>query len=200
MATDIQFTEVTTGDILGDGVFDQLMRSIKAHALEEYNAGRITGKDYATVYLGGMQAAIKEAVTFVLSEKAQEVEVDNKIKQGALIDSQKAMVDLQAAEIAPNGVKQRAVQDAQIAQLNAEVSYTASKEEVMEQSRIDNLALEALKAQQQNLATVGAGGLTPSTNDFAAANYMRQAVYDRARGQAFPEITFVAGGSYVKAT
>lgn len=200
MATDIQFTEVTTGDTSGTGVFDQLMRSIKAHITQEYEAGRITGKDYATVYLGGMQSAIKEAVTFVLSEKAQEAEVDNKIKQGALIDSQKAMVDLQAAEIAPNGVKQRAVQDAQIAQLNAETAYTASKETVMEESRIDNIAIEALKAQMQNLATVGAGGLTPSTNDFAAANYLRQAIYDRARGDSLPIITFTAGGNYVKAT
>lgn len=200
MATNIQFTEVTTGELTGTGVFDQLMRSIKAHTLEEYTAGRITGKDYATVYLGGMQSAIKEAVTYVLSEKMQEAEVDNKIKQGALIDSQKLMVDLQAAEIVPNGVKQRAVQDAQIAQLGAEIAYTASKEEVMEQSRIDNLALEALKAQMQNLATVGAGGLTPSSNDFAAANYLRQAIYDRARGEVLPEVTFVAGGNYVKAT
>lgn len=95
MATEIQFTEVTTGDISGTGVFDQLMRSIKAHITQEYEAGRITGKDYATVYLGGMQSAIKEAVTFVLQKDLVANNVEKATKEVANIEAQTALYERQ---------------------------------------------------------------------------------------------------------
>ena len=74
----------------------------------------------------------------------------------------------------------------------------------MELSRVDNLLLETLKAQMNNLSTVGVGGLTPSTTDFAAANSLRNAAYVRAQGGvspgALPGISFTSGSSYIKAT
>jgi len=85
---DIQFTDVTTGVVDGTGVFDQLMRSVKAHINEEYDNGRIKGQDYATVYLGALQSAMNQAITFVL-------EKDNKSKQSELIDTQIALYNRQ---------------------------------------------------------------------------------------------------------
>ena len=120
-------------------------------------------------------------------------------KESAMLTTQEQMLMAQKNEIAANAAKQRAVQDGQIAQMNAETAYTNSKQTVMVESRIDNLMLEALKAKLSHLSTVGAGGLTPSTNDFNTANSLISATYGRAKNYALPEITFAAGGAYTKA-
>ena len=121
-----------------------------------------------------------------------------------MLTEQKNMIVAQTAEIPANSIKQRAVQDGQIAQMTAETNYTNGKKTVMELSRVDNLLLETLKAQMNNLSTIGAGGLTPSATDFAAANSLRSAAYTRAQGGtspgALPGISFTAGSSYIKAT
>lgn len=119
--------------------------------------------------------------------------------ENAMLVTQEQMLMAQKNEIAPNAAKQRAVQDGQIAQMNAETAYTNSKQTVMVESRIDNLMLEALKAKLNHLSTVGAGGLTPSSNDFNTANSLISATYGRAKNQVLPEITFAAGGAYTKA-
>lgn len=121
------------------------------------------------------------------------------VSENAMLVTQEQMLMAQKNEIAPNAAKQRAVQDGQIAQMNAETAYTNSKQTVMVESRIDNLMLEALKAKLSHLSTVGAGGLTPSTNDFNTANSLISATYGRAKNYALPEITFAAGGAYTKA-
>ena len=72
---DILFSEVTNGVPTGSGYFDVLMRSVRAHIEIEYNANRIKGPDYTTVYLGAMQSAMQLAEQFVLGEKLQEAQI-----------------------------------------------------------------------------------------------------------------------------
>ena len=52
----------------GTGVFDELMKAINGNIQVQYDSGRIKGSEYATVYLGSMQAAISEAMKFVLTK------------------------------------------------------------------------------------------------------------------------------------
>jgi len=66
---DIEIENVTTGIVDGDGVFDKLMTAVEAQLHHQYTNNRITGSDYATVYLGAMQAAMGQAITFVLGEQ-----------------------------------------------------------------------------------------------------------------------------------
>ena len=73
----IEFTEVTTGNIDGAGVLDQLMRISKLHIKEEYENGRITGGEYAEVYLGIMQVNIQQSIDFVLRRRLIEAETKN---------------------------------------------------------------------------------------------------------------------------
>ena len=73
----IEFTEVTTGDIEGNGVFDQLMRISKLHIKEEYESQRITGGEYAELYLGIMQVNIQQSIDFVLRRRLIEAETKN---------------------------------------------------------------------------------------------------------------------------
>lgn len=49
----------------GTGVFDILMETNKLHLINEYDEGRITGKEYTTVYLGSLQAILQAAIAFI---------------------------------------------------------------------------------------------------------------------------------------
>lgn len=60
---------LTAATIDGKGAFDVLMQSTKQHLQEEYDAGRITGKEYSTVYLGALTAVLGTAVQFLLNEQ-----------------------------------------------------------------------------------------------------------------------------------
>jgi len=65
-------TRLTTRAIEGTGVFDVLMATTKLHLLEEYNAGRISGQEYTTVYLGALTAVLQQSVAFLLSHQQEE--------------------------------------------------------------------------------------------------------------------------------
>ena len=175
--------------------FPIVMAAVSNYMVTEYNEGRLKDVNYATVQAQAIQSAIQTTLTLTMQSDSQK-------NQAELVAAQRDLTLAQVAEIAPNAAKQRAVQDAQIAQVGAETQYTNSKKTTMEQARIDNLLIEAEKAQMQQLATVGAGGLVPSTNDFDAGNKTRQAVYDRARSgdNTLPAISFSAGTNYTKAT
>lgn len=60
---------LTTEAIDGKGAFDALMRATKLHLLEEFNAQRITGNEYATVYLGALSAVLQVSIQFLLNEQ-----------------------------------------------------------------------------------------------------------------------------------
>lgn len=61
--------KLTDGSTTGNGVFDKLMEAVKSHLKEEYDAQRITGSDYADVYMGTMQATLQTSVQFLLNEQ-----------------------------------------------------------------------------------------------------------------------------------
>lgn len=60
-----QLTEATTS---GNGVFDVLMKATKAHLEQEFLLGRIKGAEYATVYLGSLEAVLQNALAFLLQK------------------------------------------------------------------------------------------------------------------------------------
>jgi hypothetical protein len=61
--------------VTGTGVFDDLMESVNVHLDAQYNLGRITGTDYATVYLGAMQSAIQTSASFVVGAAKGNAEI-----------------------------------------------------------------------------------------------------------------------------
>ena len=60
---------VTTSDanvVTGSGIFDDMMETVNAHMAAQFNLGRITGSDYATVYLTAIQATVQHAVAYTI--------------------------------------------------------------------------------------------------------------------------------------
>lgn len=98
----IELEDITTGEVAGRGFYDELMRTTKAHLLEEYGSGRIIGADYANVYLGAMQANLSQSVQVVLNYELNnqrllvlQEQVKQAQKQNELLDLQKLLLQLQ---------------------------------------------------------------------------------------------------------
>lgn len=79
---------LTTGAVDGEGTFDLVMRSMKAHLQQEFEKGRLTGDQYAKSYIEMTGLALQSSVQFLLGR-------DNARWQAVLVQSQ-----AQAAQIA----------------------------------------------------------------------------------------------------
>ena len=74
MANNLPITELTEGQVIdnqwtGNGVFDVLLNVINKNIELQYENGRIVGKEYADVYLGGVQATLQQSIEFLLRKE-----------------------------------------------------------------------------------------------------------------------------------
>ena len=70
VSTDVNYV------VTGDGHLDDIMETVNAHIDAQFKLGRITGSDYASVYLGAMQAALQSALQFSLTVGKSDAEID----------------------------------------------------------------------------------------------------------------------------
>ena len=59
---DINVDDITNSG--GTGVFDRLMTTINSQIETQFLEQRITGSEYATVYLGAMQSELSQSIQF----------------------------------------------------------------------------------------------------------------------------------------
>ena len=138
MSTTIDINDFSNGSIdtsnpqdpkwNGTGVFDIIMKAANENIKIQNQTSRITGAEYAEVYLGTMQSAISEAMKFLLAKEItekdialKEVEINNNIisgenliKQGTLLEEQikttytdRVMKDKQTAMLGMDGVMKK---------------------------------------------------------------------------------------------
>lgn len=72
---DVVIEEFTEGFKDGNGLYEVLMRVAADHLRDEHKAGRISGKEYAQVYVGMMQAAMQQSAQYVLQKAQTESQV-----------------------------------------------------------------------------------------------------------------------------
>jgi hypothetical protein len=81
-----ELANLTRESLSGVGVFDTLMRTVKIHLQDEYDAQRITGHEYATVYLGALNAVLQTSAQFLVN-----------VTQAAHVDAQIVAMQAQTA-------------------------------------------------------------------------------------------------------
>ena len=112
----------------GNGIFDVIIKAANENIKIQHKTSRITGAEYAEVYLGTMQSAISESMKFLLvkgiTEKdiaLKEVDIvnnvisgENLVKQGTLLEEQikatytdRVMKDKQTAMLGMDGVMKK---------------------------------------------------------------------------------------------
>ena len=69
---DLSNGKVVEGKWVGRGIFDKLMGVVNENIKLQYTEGRLTGAEYANVYMGSIQEVIRESVNFMLQKKVVE--------------------------------------------------------------------------------------------------------------------------------
>ena len=77
----------------GTGVFDIIMKAANENIKIQNQASRITGAEYAEVYLGTMQTAISEAMRFLLNKDQSTKDLEVKQANIDLLNRQKEGFD-----------------------------------------------------------------------------------------------------------
>ena len=136
--------DLTTGEVEGSGLFDELMRTTKAHLEAEIRDGRLTDAGYAQIYLGAMQSNLQAAMQFTLQKE---------------INSQQALL---LQEQLRQAVKQTALLAEQITKAKDDNTINQYVKDVLQLDQ-HNLQLEQIKLVQaqtgQATAQAGLAGI-----------------------------------------
>ena len=133
MATEINLSDLTNGTIInqewsGSGVFDQLMAAVNKNIEVQFNKGRITGHNYAEVYLGGIQAVLQQSVEFLLRKDLTEAQIDIAKQQAITAYVERIGKDKEVAKMGLDNV----VKNVEAERLtNSTMVYTPQYEELV---------------------------------------------------------------------
>ena len=95
MTITVTLPSLTEASLTGTGAFDVLMRALKEHLDTEYKASRISGSDYANVYLGGLNQVMQTALAFVLQSQKAGLEAELIAKQIELVNQQRINAEVE---------------------------------------------------------------------------------------------------------
>ena len=200
----------------GDGVFDKLMMAVNGNISIQYETGRITGSEYANVYLGSMQSVIAESMKFILNKKSVEKQLEaNDVQiaiaevqlsessekwgiQKQVLENQLEMSNVDVAYKEQNVLRDLEIRDKQIETAAADVAFNESKKIIMEQTRKDNIRSKSAEQFAEFMKYLSAANVVPGANDF---KNMRELINAMNNGIANPDnvatIT-TSGADYVK--
>ena len=108
----------------GTGIFDVIIKAANENIKIQHKTSRITGAEYAEVYLGTMQSAISEAMKFVLQNDTLAKELELKQAQIAKINAERDLVNAQIAAFGAQQAKELELKQAQINKLTADKALT----------------------------------------------------------------------------
>ena len=129
--TTILVTDLTNATTVldGTGIFDVIMKSVNIHIVDQFDQGRITAQDYATVYVSALQFALAESSKFLLEKERAGLEADllaEKIatevkgnQAGGIVDKEIAKIEAETTLTNTRNAEQLAAtirQDAESAQ------------------------------------------------------------------------------------
>ena len=149
----------------GTGIFDVIIKAANENIKIQNQTSRITGAEYAEVYLGTMQSAISEAMKFVLQNDTLAKELELKQAQIAKINAERDLVNAQIAAFGAQQAKDLEVKQANIDLLNRQ-----------REGFDDNKYQKLFEAQMNAWALMFSSGLltdkpTIISNDSASALY-----------------------------
>ena len=200
----------------GTGIFDIIIKAANENIKIQHKTSRITGAEYAEVYLGTMQSAISEAMKFILNKKtiekgleAQDVSIaisevqlaENTEKwalQRKVLENQLAMSNIDVAYKEPNVLRDLEIRDKQIESATADIAFNESKKLIMEQTRKDNIRSKAAEQFGEFIKYLSAANVVPGANDFINMRALINAMND---GIANPDVAATittSGPDYVK--
>jgi len=150
----------------GTGVFDKIMDAIDTELGTQYDANRITGAEYANVYLAAIQSAISESVNFLKLD----VEL-------ALQEAQSAQ-DLATKQAQQDLLEQQLLTEAQNTLLMTEKVANAGKEGDILDNQITKSGYEATLMNQKYITEWAQTQLTSATGSVSGILGAQKTLYE----------------------
>ena len=200
----------------GTGIFDVIIKAANENIKIQHKTSRITGAEYAEVYLGTMQSAISEAMKFILNKKtiekgleAQDVSIaisevqlaENTEKwalQRKVLENQLSMSNIDVAYKEPNVLRDLEIRDKQIESATADIAFNESKKLIMEQTRKDNIRSKAAEQFGEFIKYLSAANVVPGANDFKNMRALINAMNDGIANADVAAAITTSGADYVK--
>ena len=168
----ITINDLTTGTVNGTGVFDQLMQTVKAQLQEEYQANRIRGTDYASVYTNAIAAVLQQSMAFLMGQQQADKQAELLAAQIAQTEQQTLLLAAQTAltqQQAANALTENAILLKQQAKLDAEIIVTTNQGQLIAQQKA-NAVLEGTILGSQKLKVDGEIALQAAQTDKVIAD------------------------------
>ena len=143
--------DLTERVIDGNGVFDGVMTAMKAHLVEEYNAGRITGAEYTKAYIAMLQVGLQQAVQFLVSRDTAYYQALAAAIQAiqSSVEIYAAKVQLAIAQAQAHLTKaQYAAQVLQLGQIDKQTDFVTAQTEAQEET-IDQILAQTDLVKEQ---------------------------------------------------
>ena len=142
--SNIVIGDLTTANITGGGVFDVLMRAVKAHLDEEFKQARLRGPEYATVYLGALDQTMQTALAFLLQNQkaSKELLLLDKQIEAATVEVEKAQAELELLNLNKDKIP------AEIGQIQAQTQLVGQQKTNLVAEKLGIDARTALTGQQ----------------------------------------------------
>lgn len=147
-ATKLSLDVVTDANVDGSGAFDVIMRALKAHLQEEFDAGRITGAEYAKAYVELVTAALSTGMNFALQAEAA-------LYQNQLVQQQARTAEIQrvAAGVELARSKQQLI-TSQVEATLAKANFALTKMQIANADVAYTQAEKAIELTEAQIAQV----------------------------------------------
>lgn len=173
MADKVDLTRLTRGEVDGNGVFDELMRTVNTHLHQEFKKERLTGSEYAQVYLGSLQSVLQVSLEYILqsginarqeellANQAAKVlrDIDLVMSQAALADAERAGALIRNDNLTKQGLQmdkelEKLVQELSLMELDETIK---TKQAAKLDKEMDVLAQRKLTEEAQTKDTLSDG-------------------------------------------
>lgn len=181
----VTLAKLTTGTTAGAGVFDVLMRSVKAQLDAEYAANRIKGSEYATVYLGSLQAVLQTSLQMVLAQEKTNLEIQVLEKELLLRDQQVTRTNKEIEVLE----QKRLTELAQVESTGVDADSIIGRQKALYEAQTLGFGQEAKhKAAQLMISTYNIRRTTAEDEEVNAENKLRDEFIGAAVGEMFESV------------
>ena len=144
----LDITKLTECTLDGSGVLDKLLHTARVHLQDEFQQGRITGKEYSNAYIAIYDRMVQSAIAYTLAAEKAPYEIAQLEAQTALTEEQRKQVEDETRYRLP----------AEIQQIQAQTSLTIQQKSNLEADGL-NIPKQGKLLDAQVIATLREGDL-----------------------------------------
>lgn len=147
-AVTLDITKLTECTLEGSGVLDKLLRTARVHLQDEFQQGRITGKEYSNAYIAIYDRMVQSAIAYALAAEKAPYEIAQLEAQTTLIEEQRKQVEEETRYRLP----------AEIQQIQAQTALTTQQKSNLKADGL-NIPKQGELIDAQVIATLREGDL-----------------------------------------